>query len=237
MSSTVFCFDFQASIYDIYQTGCVPRYREMISTAVDWLARSLPGRMDCRLLDLGCGTGNTTLAVFDRFPGSRVACLDGSGEMLAAARKKLESFPVDFHHKNLSSDDWHASWSGDTFDGAISTLVLEHLPFDNYRKVLRDLLRIMKPGASLIAVEGYAGEMIQRVYFEEMSRREQELVRSGALSEEILSEIKQVSKEKETHYFASIAEKRNWWEEAGFSEVETIWQYYCVAVMVGRKSG
>lgn len=237
MSSTVFCFDFQASIYDIYQNGCVPRYSEMISTAVDWLARSLPGRSDCRLLDLGCGTGNTALAVFDRFPRSRVSCLDGSGEMLAAARKKLENLPVEYHHKNLASDDWHEPWTDETFDGAISTLVLEHLPFDSYRKVLRGLLRILKPGALMIAVEGYAGEMLQSVFLEEMSQREQELVRSGALSGEVLQQIKKVSKEKETHYFATIAEKKTWWEEAGFTEVETIWQYYCVAVMVGRKSG
>lgn len=235
MCSTLHCFDFQASVYDIYQNGCVPQYREMISTAVDWQARHLAGRSECRLLDLGCGTGNTTLAMLDRIPGCSIACLDGSREMLAVARKKLESFPVELHCRDLASDDRHLPWTDDTFDGAISTLVLEHLPFDEYRKVLRGLLRILKPGALMVAVEGYAGEKLQSVYMEEMARQEQRLVQAGTLSRELLDEIKRVSKEKETHYFATIAEKREWWMDEGFTEVETIRQYYCVAIMVGQK--
>lgn len=235
MNSTLHCFDFQASVYDVYQDGCVPRYREMISTATGWLTRSLALRSDSRILDLGCGTGNTSLAIFGRMPRCRVSCLDGSAEMLAAARWKLGSLPVEFHQGDLASDDWDHAWTGDAFDAAISTFVLEHLPFEEYRRVLKGILRILKPGALMIAAEGYAGEMLQKVYMEEMADRERELVRSGALSQEVFDRIKRVSKENETHYFATIAEKREWWMDAGFTDVETIWQYYCIGIMVGRK--
>jgi hypothetical protein len=32
-----------------------------------------------------------------------------------------------------------------------------------------------------------------------------------------------------------MEEKKRWWTEAGFADVESIWQYYCVAILVGRK--
>ncbi|MFC1836600.1 hypothetical protein ACFL2Q_18055, partial [Thermodesulfobacteriota bacterium] len=51
-----------------------------------------------------------------------------------------------------------------------------------------------------------------------------------------LEEIKQVSHDRESHYFSSMDERRQWWVEAGFSEVSFIWQYYCVAILVGQKA-
>ncbi len=236
MNVTLEFFDFQSLIYDTYQTRCVPKYRDMISTAVDWLRFLDPGREQVRILDLGCGTGNTCLAVLDAFPRARVDCLDGSTEMIAAARRKVSSGNVEFHRGDLAQDDWGERWADETFDAAISVLVLEHLPFDQYRKCLSTLLRILKPGAWAAVVEGHAGELTQRIYFAEMSAAEEEAVRTGTIDREELQRMKKLSAEKETHYFASLDEKRQWWTEAGFSDVNTIWQYYCVGTIVGRKT-
>jgi hypothetical protein len=39
----------------------------------------------------------------------------------------------------------------------------------------------------------------------------------------------------EVHYYTSKSQKEAWWSEAGLVNVHVIWQYLCMALMVGRK--
>ena len=80
-----------------------------------------------KILDLGCGTGNSAYPFFSR--GFHVTGLDASPEMLAVAREKLP--PVRFVEGDFTSFDL-----GETFDLVISV-------FDSLNNLLepRDLLR------------------------------------------------------------------------------------------------
>jgi tRNA (cmo5U34)-methyltransferase len=235
MNITLEFFDYQAAIYDAYQGRCVPKYEEMISVATDFLAHMYGQSQSIAILDVGCGTGNTTKALSKLFAKARFSCLDGSEKMIASAREKLADLPVEFHHLDIGTEGWDRTWSEQTFDAVTSVLVLEHLPFHVYRKFLHNVQRVMKPGAWLVAVEGYAGAVNQRVYFEEMERLGQEAIAAGVLTKDQLEEMKKMSAEKESHFFAGPEEKKTWWLESGLTEVCTIWQYYCVGAMVGRK--
>lgn len=227
-------FDWQARIYDTYQAHCVPKYHEMTAVAIRYLSHFLADAKDLRILDIGCGTGNTTMELSKTFARARFTCLDGSREMLEHARKKLSSLSVDFHAGDLFQEGWDQHWPDHTFHGAISALVLEHLPFDAYERFLESVRRILKPGAPLVTVEGYAGETLQALFFEEMARWEADAVRNGRLSEEELELTKRHSREKEKHYFASLDERKKLWVKAGLTDVNFIWQYYCVAILAGR---
>jgi predicted SAM-dependent methyltransferase len=44
------------------------------------------------------------------------------------------------------------------YDAIVSTLVLEHLPFDSHRAVLEECYNLLAPGSWLIVVEGYEEE-------------------------------------------------------------------------------
>lgn len=235
MNSTIEFFDLQASVYDLFQSACVPKYQEMLSVASGWLKRYTPDTGQLRLLDIGCGTGNATRELFKLFPRAVVCCVDGSAEMISKARTKLSSRSVEFRCHDLGDIGWNEPWMDHPFDAALSALVLEHLPHDAYRTFLTTALAVLKPGAWMVTAEGYAGEKTQSIYFGEMTTREEEAVRAGILSRRELDHIKRLSAEKETHYFASVHEKKEWWQEAGFTEVDLIWRYYCVGIMVGRK--
>jgi trans-aconitate 2-methyltransferase len=53
------------------------------------LIAALPA-IDARsVMDLGCGPGNSTEVLAARFPGARVAGIDSSADMIAAARRRL----------------------------------------------------------------------------------------------------------------------------------------------------
>lgn len=235
MNSSLEFFNFQAGIYDLYQRGCVPRYDEMTRVSTTFLAHFLAGQHGVRILDLGCGTGNSTEALLKLLPGARFTCMDGSESMLAAAKGKLVSAPVEFHCLDLEREEWPKEWEQGTFDAAISVLVLEHLTPQGYRRILAQLLRRLKPNAWFVAVEGYSGEPNQTLFFGEMNKLEKQAVADSLITRNQLQEVKKLSAEKERHYFADLDEKKRWWIEAGFVGVTSIWQYYCVAALVGRK--
>ncbi len=112
------------------------------------LSLSLLGLLgnDWTVADLGCGTGPVTAALAP-FVG-RVIAIDGSPEMLAAARSRLAEFPnVDLRHADLESvpiDDSEA-------DAATLILVLHHLP--DPARVLEEVARILRPGGKLLVLD------------------------------------------------------------------------------------
>ena len=70
--------------YDSLVRRAVPRYDEMISRVVEYVPA---GRR--RILELGCGTGNLTVAMAARFPEAEWTLVDASREMLDATSRRL----------------------------------------------------------------------------------------------------------------------------------------------------
>ena len=66
----------------IYSTFTAPRLRP----ALDLLAR-ISAHAPGRVADLGCGTGNVTRLLAERWPGAKVTGIDSSPEMLASAQE------------------------------------------------------------------------------------------------------------------------------------------------------
>jgi len=96
--------------------------------------------------DLGCGTGAVTeaLAQFVR----RVIAVDGSSQMLAAARERLDPFAnVELRHGELEKlplDD-------QLLDAATLILVLHHLPDPS--RVFGEVGRTLRPEGRLLIVD------------------------------------------------------------------------------------
>lgn len=235
MNMTLEFFDYQAPLYDAYQRACVPKYEELVQISTGLISHFLSNQESPRILDIGCGTGNASAEILKAIPDAQLTCLDGSREMLSAAQRKLASAVADFHCLDLTDHGWGRGWAGNTFDAAISLLVLEHLPFDAYQAFLRSVYQILKPGALLVTAEGYGEELNQTLFFDEMAQWEEQALRNKSIEQEELAEIKALSPKKERHYFVGMDEKKRWWQEAGFVDAGFIWQYYCVAILVGKK--
>jgi len=230
--STVSCYDDHARAYDAYQSAVVPYYDDMLDLVAKTCQRYL-GKSP-KILDLGCGTGNASIAVQKRIP-AHIFLIDGSSSMVEIAREKidLESPGSVLGHRvaDLSKTGWDEGMGPGEYDAIVSTLVLEHLPFDSYRRMVDSCYRLLKPGGLLIAVEGYEeedGDMLQW-FNEEME------VRRSRLDPKMSDFVAQLRSEKEVHYYCSKGQKADWWRAAGFQRVSVLWQYLCIALMVGRK--
>jgi ubiquinone/menaquinone biosynthesis C-methylase UbiE/DNA-binding transcriptional ArsR family regulator len=96
--------------------------------------------------DLGCGTGRLTAALAPFV--AHVIAVDGSAAMLQAAKKRLRDLDnVDVRRGDLESlpiDD-------ERLDAATVMLVLHHLSEPG--RALREVARVLKPGAPLLVVD------------------------------------------------------------------------------------
>jgi tRNA (cmo5U34)-methyltransferase len=236
-NSTVSCYDRHAQAYDLYQSAVVPGYLEMLDLVAGACRRYLPE--EAKIIDLGCGTGNASLAILRKIPSAKVYIIDGSGRMVKVAEEKISrAHPgaiQGFKVADLATSDWDDGIEGpvrsEGYDAVISTLVLEHLPFDRYQAAIAKCLNLLRPGGWLLAAEGYAeeGSDMREWFFEEMEQRRR------AVDPEISDFVARLRDEKETHYYCRKAEKEEWWRQAGFVQVNVLWQYLCIALMAGRK--
>lgn len=233
--STVSCYSDHSSDYDIYQSAVVPHYKDMLDmvaiTCSRYLSQSGSSPM---ILDLGCGTGNASMAILDKVP-AKVFLFDGSRKMADVALEKIRSkFPSAIAgHKvaDLSSSDWSKDLGSGEYDAVVSTLVLEHLPFDIYRSVIEKCYNLLAPGGLFIAVEGYEEENSDMLEWFNQQMEE----RRNRLDPRMSTFVANLREQKEIHYYSRKCEKEKWWMNAGFEGVNVLWQYLCIALMVGRK--
>ncbi|MGH2515598.1 MAG: class I SAM-dependent methyltransferase, partial [Ktedonobacterales bacterium] len=113
------------------------------------LAGIQPGE---QVLDVGCGTGTLELEA-QRSAGAagRVCGIDPGTEQIARARAKAAQrhVPVEFQLGVIES----LPYPDATFDVALSTLMMHHIPAGLKRQGLAEVARVLKPGGRLIIAD------------------------------------------------------------------------------------
>lgn len=142
-------FDATAGSYDAL-VGANPGYHRHLRLSADRLRLPDQGR-GLRLLDVGCGTGASTLALLRAAPRAHIVGVDGSAAMLDRARGKGWPETVEFVHTTLEDLD-RAGVHG-PFDGILAAYLLRNL--DDVDAGLSTLYGLLKPGGTL-AVHEYS---------------------------------------------------------------------------------
>jgi ubiquinone/menaquinone biosynthesis C-methylase UbiE len=113
------------------------------------LAAIMPGHI---VLDVGCGTGNLTMAAKDRAGADgEVYGIDASPEMVQEAERKAAERRLDAHYRIGLIED--IPFADRTFDVVLSSLMLHHLPRDLKRQGIAEVSRVLKPGGRFVAVD------------------------------------------------------------------------------------
>jgi len=142
-------FDAAAASYDRL-VGASPGYYRNLARSAQRM--QLPGDgAGLHLLDLGCGTGASTLALLAAAPQARITAVDGSAGMLAKARQAAWPARVSFVHAQAEALT-EAGVQG-PFDGVFAAYLVRNLPEPD--PVLVGLCTQLAPGAPL-GVHDYA---------------------------------------------------------------------------------
>jgi trans-aconitate 2-methyltransferase len=104
----------------------------------DLVAR-IPNAEAANGADIGCGPGNSTEVLLERYPRARIIGLDSSPDMIEAARKRLPA--VAFAVADI------ARWDGAGFDILLANAVIQWIP--GHAMLLPALLAKLNPGGSL----------------------------------------------------------------------------------------
>ena len=115
-------FGSMAASYDDFIRRAVPRYEEMSARLVDYLPATAR-----RVLELGCGTGNLSLRLADRYPDAHLTLVDASPEMIATTRARLaEAHP--HAAATFLTDRFEAlALAANSFDVVTSSISLHHV--------------------------------------------------------------------------------------------------------------
>jgi len=106
--------DWAADQYLRFERERTRPVRDLLAAIPDISARAV--------IDLGCGPGNSTELLAQRFPAASIRGIDESGDMIAAARTRLPG--VKFEHRTI--EHWLASQ--DSVDVILANAVLQWVP-------------------------------------------------------------------------------------------------------------
>ncbi len=106
------------------------------------LCARIPAGPVATAADLGCGTGETTATLLDRWPDAHIVGVDSSPEMLAAAAPRAVPGRLDFAQADLRA------WTpARPFDRLISNATLHWVP--DHAPLLARLAGLLAPGGVL----------------------------------------------------------------------------------------
>jgi len=218
-------FEQEAREFDELIVRLIPRYDEMLEALI--AAIPFPPDRAIRVIDLGCGTGTLALRIRQRFPHSRITCLDFAENMLHLARTKLAGEK----EMQFEQADFNTYVFKETYDAAVSSLALHHLVTGDAKLAFyRRLFAALVPGGVFWTADAALGatSALNDMYMEKWK----EFMRRS-MSEQQIEE--RFAKDSQEDHPAPLADHFRWLEGAGFVSPEVIWKYFYCGVYGAHK--
>jgi SAM-dependent methyltransferase len=130
------------------------RLQDQASTLVELLHSDTVYPAGSRVLEAGCGVGAQTVILASHSPRANITSIDISEVSVAEARKAVTT--AGFRNVTLrQADIFHLPFAPESFDHVFVCFVLEHLA--RPLEALNMLKAVLKPGGTLVAIEGDHG--------------------------------------------------------------------------------
>jgi SAM-dependent methyltransferase len=111
-------------------------------------------RSGAEILDAGCGTGEITVRLGERFPEARVLGVDILGSHLELGRRRAGELGVDGRVRFEERSVYELGLEDESFDLVVCRHVLHSIP--RIERVLGELVRVLRPGGTLhVLAEDY----------------------------------------------------------------------------------
>jgi ubiquinone/menaquinone biosynthesis C-methylase UbiE len=116
-----------------------------------FLRHRYPGLKPAHILDMGCAIGNSTLPWGRAFPRARLHAIDVAAPVLRYGHARAEALgvPVHFSQQNAESTRFDPG----SFDLIVSHIMLHETSKSALQNILRECLRLLKPGGLMLHLE------------------------------------------------------------------------------------
>jgi tRNA (cmo5U34)-methyltransferase len=200
--------------YDSLIQRAVPTYEAMLSTTLEYLpAHPRSG------LELGCGTGNFTLALVDRFPRCRWTIVDGSDEMVDLASARLTELAPAAHAECVLGRFELIEFDAASFDVITSCISLHHVA--DKAAMFARLRPMLRPGGSLCFADQLTGAA-PRVADRHWERWLEHCRAPGQCTEEEVDHL--VDHSAAHDHYESLAAYAQYLRDAGFVQIDCVWR-------------
>lgn len=129
--------------YDL-ATGMSQGYQ----TDLNYSASLLQLKGNEQVLDLCCGTGKSTRAVYHYITAGKITGIDNSEGMLEEANKKFSKEILEGRMEFQLQDAMHLNFAPNSFDAIFMAYGLRNMP--DYKKSVEQLFKLLKPGGKLV---------------------------------------------------------------------------------------
>ncbi len=120
------------------------------STVIPWLDRVI-GLNGKRVLEIGCGTGTSTVALAEQ--GASVTAIEIDDESLRVAEDRCNLYQLDVELFKANGADVLDAVKPGNFDAVIYMAVVEHMTIPERLQSLRDCWSLLSPGGFLAIIE------------------------------------------------------------------------------------
>jgi len=114
------------------------------STVIPWLDNTRSLR-DASILEIGCGTGSSTVALAEQ--GARVTAVDVDASSLAVANERCRAYGLDVTLAHANATEVDELFSGRHFDYIIFYAALEHMTMEERMSAMRATWRMLSVGS------------------------------------------------------------------------------------------
>jgi ubiquinone/menaquinone biosynthesis C-methylase UbiE len=136
--------------WDRQQEGYIPHREQLITTMLD-ATEAVVGNAPLAL-DLACGPGTISARLLKRFPQARCVALDIDPVLLAIGKGALGTMGGRLHwiDADLTTDDWPPIFGNEQFDVVLTATALHWLPSSQLVTTYRSIATVLRPGGLLL---------------------------------------------------------------------------------------
>ena len=103
------------------------------------------------VLDMGCGTGEQTVAFKRAFPDAQVHGLDTAGPLLRYAHAWAENEGLEIHYKQANAQE--TGYEDGSFDLIVSHILFHETSHDIMPKIMEEAKRLLAPGGVFLNLD------------------------------------------------------------------------------------
>jgi SAM-dependent methyltransferase len=197
-----------------------------------------------RVVDLGCGDGYLLALALESHPSAHGVGVDGSADMLAAARERFGRLPSptpapQLIQADLGDPDWAAHLPAVKYDAVTSGFAIHHLEDAAKRRLYGQIFGLLRPGGVLINIEHVAsasplGEALFDQTYGEHQARARRAAGEEVTVEQVAAELA-ARPDKAANKLAPVHTQLQWLRDIGFADVDCYWKWFELAILAGYR--